>query len=116
MSTWRRSSYSTGGSNGGTTCVEVASGKDFAAVRDSKSSETGMLAIPAAQGAPFWRVSVPERERNCSGPPESLSEPGRDDGFEVSTVKEPIPRPCGQIRQDHDSGQLVRMMRDEERY
>ncbi|SFT53627.1 protein of unknown function [Actinopolyspora lacussalsi subsp. righensis] len=48
---WRKSSYSTGGSNGGTTCVEVAFGEGFAAVRDSKSSDAVVLAVSAAQ----WR-------------------------------------------------------------
>ncbi|SDK72142.1 protein of unknown function [Actinopolyspora mzabensis] len=48
---WRKSSRSGGGGTGGGNCVEVAFGEGFAAVRDSKSPEKGMFAMPAAQ----WR-------------------------------------------------------------
>ncbi|SDQ76390.1 DUF397 domain-containing protein [Actinopolyspora saharensis] len=54
--TWHKSSYTTGGSNGGTTCVEVAFGEGFTAVRDSKSPDTGVLAVPAAQWRSFLAV------------------------------------------------------------
>ncbi|SFD68828.1 protein of unknown function [Actinopolyspora alba] len=50
-STWRRSSRSGSGGPGGGNCVEVAFGEGFAAVRDSKSPDAGVLAVPAAQ----WR-------------------------------------------------------------
>nr|WP_207631243.1 MULTISPECIES: DUF397 domain-containing protein [unclassified Actinopolyspora] len=51
MTAWRRSSRSGGGGAGGGNCVEVAFGEGFTAVRDSKSPDTGVLAVPAAQ----WR-------------------------------------------------------------
>lgn len=32
------------------------------------------------------------------------------------TVRGPVPRPTGPIRTDHEAGELLREMRDEERY
>ncbi|WP_083921499.1 DUF397 domain-containing protein [Actinopolyspora halophila] len=43
---WRKSSRSGGGGTGGGNCVEVAFGTGFTAVRDSKSPEDGVLAVP----------------------------------------------------------------------
>ncbi|GAB3544537.1 hypothetical protein J2S53_004483 [Actinopolyspora lacussalsi] len=51
LTAWRKSSRSGGGGTGGGNCVEVAFGKDFTAVRDSKSPDAGVLAVPAVQ----WR-------------------------------------------------------------
>ncbi|SDP62134.1 protein of unknown function [Actinopolyspora xinjiangensis] len=51
ISAWRKSSRSGSGGPGGGNCVEVAFGDGFTAVRDSKSPETGVLAVPTAQ----WR-------------------------------------------------------------
>ncbi|SFD68815.1 protein of unknown function [Actinopolyspora alba] len=48
---WRKSSRSGGAGSGSGNCVEVAFGEGFAAVRDSKSPDAGVLAVPAAQ----WR-------------------------------------------------------------
>ncbi|WP_092975599.1 DUF397 domain-containing protein [Actinopolyspora lacussalsi] len=48
---WRKSSRSGSGGPGGGNCVEVAFGAGFTAVRDSKSPEAGVLAVPAAH----WR-------------------------------------------------------------
>jgi hypothetical protein len=45
--TWRKSSYS----NGGSACVEVASSGESAAVRDSKAADGPALAFPTPQ----WR-------------------------------------------------------------
>nr|WP_218862812.1 DUF397 domain-containing protein [Actinopolyspora biskrensis] len=43
---WRRSTRSGGAGSGSGNCVEVAFGAGFAAVRDSKAPEDGVLAVP----------------------------------------------------------------------
>jgi hypothetical protein len=48
---WRKSSYS-GGNEGGSNCVEVASSGGQLAVRDSKSPGRGELAVSPAE----WRA------------------------------------------------------------
>jgi hypothetical protein len=48
---WRKSSYS--GSGGNANCVEVAYLSPAAAVRDSKSPDSGILTFPTAPWAAF---------------------------------------------------------------
>lgn len=43
---WHRSTRSGGAGSGSGNCVEVAFGAGFTAVRDSKSPEGGVLAVP----------------------------------------------------------------------
>ena len=50
---WRKSSYS-GGSEGGSNCVQVASDHDRVAVRDSKRPSQGALITTPAS----WRAFV----------------------------------------------------------
>ncbi|HEY1918663.1 MAG TPA: DUF397 domain-containing protein [Streptosporangiaceae bacterium] len=50
---WRKSSYS-GGSEGGSNCVQVASGQRLIAVRDSKHPGQGALSVSPAG----WRAFV----------------------------------------------------------
>ena len=50
---WRKSSYS-GGNEGGSNCVEVASAHGRLAVRDSKHPGGGELVLTPAQ----WRVFI----------------------------------------------------------
>jgi Domain of unknown function (DUF397) len=49
---WRKSSHS-GGSEGGSNCVQVASGPGKIAVRDSKHPDQGALTIAPAQWQAF---------------------------------------------------------------
>ncbi len=50
---WRKSSYS-GGNEGGSNCVEVASSRGRLAVRDSKDPGRGELAFSPAE----WRAFI----------------------------------------------------------
>jgi hypothetical protein len=50
---WRKSSHS-GGSEGGSNCVQVASGRGLIAVRDSKHPGQGALTLAPAQ----WRAFI----------------------------------------------------------
>jgi hypothetical protein len=50
---WRKSSYS-GGNEGGSNCVEVASSQGRLTVRDSKDPGGGELAVSPAQ----WRAFI----------------------------------------------------------
>ena len=56
---WRKSSYS-GGYEGGSNCVEVASSGGLVAVMDSKDPGRGALVFPAARWRAFL-ASVKER-------------------------------------------------------
>ncbi|PRW64516.1 DUF397 domain-containing protein [Actinopolyspora mortivallis] len=62
--TWRRSSYTTGGSNGGTTCVEVAFGEGFAAVRDSKDPAGGVLTTSRSAWKSFLDAVCADHRRH----------------------------------------------------
>jgi prevent-host-death family protein len=46
-------------------------------------------------------------------PLRALIESGK---FHPATASGPFPRPSGEIREDHEAGELLRHMRDEERY
>ncbi len=50
---WRKSSFSTGGSNGGGTCVEVALGNEVVSARDSKVPDDGTITVSHARWASF---------------------------------------------------------------
>lgn len=54
--TWRKSSYSTGGSNGGTTCVEVSIGNRTVSVRDSKAVDDGTITVTNRRWQSFMRA------------------------------------------------------------
>lgn len=49
----------------------------------------------------------------ASNPLAEFADSGR---LRLPTVDGPVPRPQGPVREDRDSGELVREMRDEERY
>ncbi|MDR7300998.1 MULTISPECIES: type II toxin-antitoxin system Phd/YefM family antitoxin [Actinomycetes] len=45
-----------------------------------------------------------------------LSEMAASGKLRLPTIDDPMPRPRGPVRTDHESGELVSEMRDEERY
>ncbi|WP_223208182.1 DUF397 domain-containing protein [Actinopolyspora erythraea] len=96
---WRKSSRSGGAGSGSGNCVEVAFGEGFAAVRDSKSPETGVFAVPTAQWRSFLASVRAGGERNRTGHPGSCPEPTERAESEVPTVEKLFPRPHGSLRQ-----------------
>ncbi|MGH3977807.1 MAG: prevent-host-death family protein [Pseudonocardiaceae bacterium] len=48
--------------------------------------------------------------------PHSLSHLIASGALRPPTIRGPLPRPTGPVRTDHEAGELVRELRDEERY